>query len=91
MMRKVRRGKVGGARNAAVTQPPRTPASKIAMNRLLDIGFGILVAYLGAEARFIGGAGCPAEARAYHGNKSEKQIPFGNDNKKCQCSNKCKC
>jgi hypothetical protein len=30
-----------------------------------------------------------AKARAYHRSKSEKQIPFGNDNKKCNCSNKC--
>jgi hypothetical protein len=47
MMRKVRRGKVGGTRNAATKHPPRTPISKIAMNRPLDMSFfDILVAYL---------------------------------------------
>jgi hypothetical protein len=39
MMRKVRNGNVGGTRNAATKQPPRTPISKIAMNRTLDMGF----------------------------------------------------
>jgi hypothetical protein len=39
MMREVRKGKVGGARNAATKQPPRTPISKIVMNRPLDMGF----------------------------------------------------
>jgi hypothetical protein len=39
MMRKVRKGKVGGTRNEPTKHPPRTPISKIAMNRPLGIGF----------------------------------------------------
>jgi hypothetical protein len=47
MMRKVRRGSVGGRRNAAAKQPLITQISKIASNKGLDMGFfDIFVAYL---------------------------------------------